>query len=145
MSKYRIISQDIPEISGSKIIKDTKMGGIKLVYEVIDGDKKQQVIFIKPYKKNYASSKAMCDKGKWGNTSSPLANVWIKTHINYKNQNSIENIEFASSLIEVDDPILIGKLNKFEKIFTLGEESNLPKKSNLLTIITKIKNVLNFK
>jgi len=147
MPKYKFIEGLFPTIFGSNIIKDPGVGGIKLTYEIIPNERSifkplnkpnDKIYFIKLYKKHLGNSKNEVPKGDWGNTSSPLSNVWMESKINFNNfQREYDNINviFFEQLTKVTDHYLISNLNKLTKLFELPDgQSKSPKK---LTIFQK--------
>jgi len=104
---YKLIKKDIPLISNNIIEKDLNVGGIKLVYQKyivtylifnlfgsriipIEKQKKEKVIFVKPYKKYFDKNILKLPNHKiqynlWGKRTSPLTHIWCKTSDDYIN------------------------------------------------------------
>jgi hypothetical protein len=161
--KYKLIKSIIPEIKGSTVTNDPKVGGIKLTYEIGEtklfkklNEPKQIVHFIRLYKKHLGKDKNSLTKeeqkrGDWGNTTSPLSTVWMKSVIDCKNfqeafnmRNPNFNINFVYGLERVTDESLIAYLNKAEKEFTIETgQSKSPKRiSKYQSAVFQIKSLI---
>ena len=99
---YTLIKKDIPEILDGQVVSDPDVGGIKLVYwkrrviiySVNIGPikisyparifKRQKVVFLRPYKKNWDSQRNRLDRNYWGKTNHPLTRMWIVVETDYK-------------------------------------------------------------
>lgn len=149
--RYVIISVDAPVIDGKKIIEDANMGGIKLTYEVsndrtsLSQRDKEIHIYLKPYKNIWGSSKKDVEKGEWGNTNSPLSNVWLRIKKDYTNYDK-EYMEISYE--KVTNHKLISHLNKQKKKFVLGEDEEIrqiPFKEKVLFILDEIKERIKYR
>lgn len=118
---YTLKEIKTPTINKMNVIEnDPGVGGIRLKYLLKDDNGiYQELYFIKPYKKNLANSKEECRKGEWGNTSSPLSNVWYSTSKSYKKLEEIDSLEFRMTLLRVTESVLIGQLNDQSKEFVI--------------------------
>ena len=107
---------------------NNEVGGIKLIYKVKENDISKTIVFIKPFKTLYATSKGDCKKNEWGNTKSPYSNVWIQTEQDYNNISEINNIDFRMSLEQIlpnseENITLISRLNEeLSKFVILSKE-----------------------
>lgn len=121
-----------------------QIGGSKLVYTVEMTGKKGKItkrrIFLKPYKVFVGTSKKDVPKGEWGNTRSPLSNIWLELKSNYDNfEEEVGLVRFE----KITDHKLIKLLNQEE--FIIDFETNTPikistwEKFKLLFINFKIK------
>jgi hypothetical protein len=147
--RYVLIDNKSPKIEGKIIIEDLNVGGIKLTYEVSNNKSTlsqrdiQTHIYLRPYKTNLGEDKKDCEetfgKGSWGNTSSPLSNVWFKIKKDYTDYNK----EFMFIRYDrVIDTQLISELNKKTKKFVLGSDEpirDIPLKEKVLITIENIK------
>jgi len=151
MAQYNLIEAQQPEIILGCAVKDPGFGGIKLKYSVseeysITKSNSKEIIFLKPYKENWAKNKKACKKEEWGNTRSVFANVWMKIPKDYTNFN--ENFpEIFHSFEKITDPRLIKNLNNQSNKFIIEEVdtksmSNFKKRTLLILglIYNNIKN-----
>ncbi len=130
MAKYELIEVRAPDIVFGAPIVDPGVGGIKLKYSKskeysLTKKDVKDVIFLKPYKKNWATNKKDCKKGEWGNTRSPFANVWLELPEDYTNYEESYEIILLSST-KVTDSKLIKNLNNKVGKFTIKESTDEP-------------------
>jgi hypothetical protein len=129
MAKYTLLDAKSHELSFGAAIKDPGVGGIKLVYSKskeysLTGETKK-VIFLKPYKEIWEPrGRKYCKRDEWGNTMSPLSNVWLELYEDYNNyKKEIEKVGFIQHQ-RVTDVRLIKRLNSKSAIFTIAEAND---------------------
>jgi len=143
--KYILVDTKAPVLKGKEILKDPDAGGIKLTYEVanekttLSQKDNKRLIYLKPYKENWSVSKKDANKGEWGNTSSPLSNVWLEIKKNYTSYEK-ESTSIRGDVVK--DSNLIAYLNKQTKEFILGSDENIRPIPFKLLILFKIKQTL---
>jgi len=142
---YTLIRKDIPIVRGKHIISDARVGGEKLVYnrvtypicilnvfdlfkinvplilyKKIKGGigidiKKDTVVFLRPYKKNWAAKKDRLPFHLWGKKEHPLTNIWLELEFDY------QDIMKGTPIIKtrIDNHSLIKFLRQHEEKFVL--------------------------
>jgi hypothetical protein len=142
---YTLIKKDIPSIKGRHILHDVRVGGEKLVYKRVTIPIQQirffnlftisvplllykkikggigldvtteKVVFLRPYKKNWAHRKERLPFHLWGKKEHPLTNIWLELEYDY------EDIINSSPLIKtrIEDITLIKFLRQHEEKFTI--------------------------
>ena len=126
----KINNSIIPIIKNGVVENDKGAGGIKLIYRISSsfslGRDSEIIIFLKPFKKFLGTSKKEVEnnygKGSWGNTYTPLSNVWLKLSHDYKD---INKDIFSLRPERVTEQILFPHLNKQEEYFIIGEDVKL--------------------
>lgn len=143
--KYVLIDVKAPILKGKEILKDPDVGGLKLVYEVSNEkttlSKKDNkcIVYLKPYKENWGADKKDVKKGEWGNSSSPLSNVWLEIKKDYTSYEK-ENMSIRGDVVK--DSNLIAQLNKQTKEFIIGIDEDIRNIPFKLKIIFKFEQVL---
>jgi hypothetical protein len=145
---YTLIKKDVPEMKGRRVVTDARVGGEKLVYQRVTMPFKVKnilglfnitvplmfyrkrsggigvdreidtVIYLRPYKKNWALKKDREPFHLWGKKEHPLTNIWVELEYDY------EDITRSTPLIRtrLDDNeniLLIKFLRKHEEKFTI--------------------------
>lgn len=131
---YNLIKKDEPVIKNRVVMEDPGVGGIKLVYNVLEdhfkemnilgykilnpfpaySSKKKQV-FLRPFKSVWDKNRNRLPCNYWGKKSDPLTAMWIELKFDY---DSLENIIpiFENQIL---DHALIRKLKHSEDEFLL--------------------------
>lgn len=142
---YTLIKGDIPIIKGKCIISDARVGGEKLVYKRVSypvhiyklfnrltihiplvlGRKRNgkiglevetsTIVFLRPYKKNWAKKKDKEPFHLWGKKEHPLTNIWVELEYDY--QDNIKSTPLIKARIE--DHTLIKFLRQHDQKFTV--------------------------
>ena len=142
---YTLISGDIPIVKGKKILSDVRVGGEKLVYKRVSYPIRlynffdlftitvplvlyrkrtggisidvstSTVVYLRPYKKNWAHRKDKLPFHLWGKKDYPLTNIWVELEYDY------EDIMKSTPLIKtrIEDHSLIKFLRQHEEKFVL--------------------------
>jgi len=128
---YTLIKKDLPKITGKTILVDNNKGGELLSYKVyneiykeirifniriiITLFKKNQrnIVFLRPFKKNWDTSKHRLAPVYWGKKNYPLTNLWCILNTDFEG-----NISEKSNEILVQDYILNKALNRYLKNHT---------------------------
>lgn len=135
MSILKLIKSHIPITEKLKVIKGIEYGGIKLVYNTVINNKLQQIVYLKPFKELWASSKEDClNKNEWGNKLSPYCNVWIK----------LNEYPAYTNFTIVKEHSLIKALNSKEKYILMNNQT-ISSTNNIKYILNKLKSYLTFK
>jgi hypothetical protein len=131
--KYTLLDIKAPEIMSGVIVKTKEpgVGGIKLTYskskEYSLLSETSKVIFLKPYKEVWeARGKKFCKKGEWGNTNTPLSNVWLEVYEDYANYEEYMKKNPCLLYEKVTDPKIIKQLNLRSKTFSIDEPTDKP-------------------
>lgn len=144
-SIYTLIQGDIPIIKGKHIISDVRVGGEKLVYKRVSYPVRtynilnlftitiplvlyrkktggialdittENVVYLRPYKKNWKQRKDRLPFHLWGKKDHPLTNIWVELEYDY------EDIMKKTPLIKtrIEDQFLIKFLRQHEEKFEL--------------------------
>ena len=130
---YTLSKKDIPDISHGQIVSDPGVGGIKLVYwkrrvflkDINIGSlkisypvkicKREKVVFLRPYKKNWDTQRNRLPRNYWGKTSNLLTNMWIVVETDYKKWSGT-TVRFKD---QVTDHSIIRSLKSSEETFSI--------------------------
>lgn len=142
---YTLIKKDVPEMKGKHIISDAGVGGEKLVYKRVTYPVKVRtffnrwkiiiplvlyrkirggialdietstVIFLRPYKKNWAVKKDKEPFHKWGKKEYPFTNIWVELEFDYTDITKVIPIIKT----QIEDHSLIKLLREHEEKFTI--------------------------
>jgi hypothetical protein len=141
---YTLIKKDVPEVTGKTIVSDARVGGIKLVYKRVSypikyytvfnkvftiplvlyrkrtggigiNITKSKVVYLRPYKKNWTTSRNRLPHHLWGKKGHPLTNIWVELLFDY------EDIIKSMPLIKtrIDDQLIIKFLRQVDEKFTI--------------------------
>lgn len=141
---YTLIKKDIPEIRGKNIISDARVGGEKLVYKrksfpvriyqfyflkivipLIVYRKRagglgldittSEVVYFRPYKKNWSHRKNKLPFHLWGKKDHPLTNIWTELEFDYQDIMK----EYPVIKTRIEDHSLIKILRQHDEKFVL--------------------------
>jgi hypothetical protein len=141
---YTLIKKDVPEVTGRHIVSDARVGGIKLVYKRVSypikyytiskftftiplvlyrkrsggiglNITKSMVVYLRPYKKNWTTSRNRLPHNLWGKKEHPLTNIWVELLCDY------EDIMKSMPIIKtrIDDQLIIKFLRQVDEKFTI--------------------------
>jgi hypothetical protein len=128
---YTLIKKDLPKITGKTILVDNNKGGEVLFYKVHSENYKEIkifrfkitigifkfnhriVVFLRPFKKNWDTSKNRLAPVYWGRKNHPLTNLWCIISNDFKN-----DILLDLNQIIVKDYILNKTLSRYLKNHT---------------------------
>lgn len=133
---YKLIKKDVPVIKNRVVLKDPKVGGIKLVYDVLEErfkeinifgykilnpfpyywNRKKQVI-LRPFKDVWDTSRNRLPRNYWGKQSDPLTFMWIEMEFDY------DSIEITLPIFknQITDHRVLKHIKQFEKEFSITD------------------------
>ena len=135
---YTLIKEDIPEICHGQVVSDPNVGGVKLVYwkrRIILNSinigpikisypirilKREKVVFLRPYKKNWDTQRNRLPRNYWGKANNPLTNMWIVIETDYKKWSGT-TVRFKD---QVTDHNIIRFLKSSEESFSIYVNQN---------------------
>ena len=125
---YTLIEKNLPKIVGKTILVDNNKGGEILVYKVYNENYKEikifgfkitvsifkynyrNIVFLRPFKKNWDTSINRLAPVYWGRKNNPLTNLWCILDTDYN-----KNIKEQLNEIIVNDYILNKTLTRYLK------------------------------
>jgi len=129
---YELLDKRKPIIEGNRVVVDSGVGGIKLVYKVkhyklrdifgiklksLVPIKTETIVFLRPYKKVWDKKRNRLPKNYWGKIKSPLTNLWVTVIKDYDGvPGSIPIVRIKKHIKNHD---LIRYLNKATDHFSL--------------------------
>ena len=120
--EYTLVSKIAPTIKGNRVLHDSGVGGIKLVYNVkhfrvyklfnlrLEGlfpFKETHEVYLRPYKKVWDVSRKRLPKNLWGKKHHPLTSMWVLLVKNYTYQD-----HKAGKRIVMDSIVTNNELNR---------------------------------
>jgi len=131
---YTLVKKDVPVIKNRVVLEDPGVGGVKLVYDVLEQHfkemnilgykilnpfpsfkcKKKQVI-LRPFKEVWDKDKNRLPRNYWGKKTDPLTFMWVELEFDY------DSLEESLPLFkeQILDHALIKHLKHIEDEFSL--------------------------